>query len=205
MKIIERILKAKHWQIFILILVLPLIIEVFIMPDLLARESVNDFRMIMAIRIILLVGGAFVWFWSIAIGLQKKMNIALKMKTRKFKVYFFITFLYFVLILGFLGLGQGFSIGSDIYYGQAPSGGFIGGVVGLIVPLLFPIYCLFYFFYFTSKSIKTFELNSTIKISDYIGFFFGIWFLPIGIWIIQPKVNRLIQNNEKSTKAQQNL
>jgi hypothetical protein len=41
--------------------------------------------------------------------------------------------------------------------------------------------------------VKTIELQREVTFSDFAGEFFLIWFYPVGIWIIQPKVNKFAQ------------
>ena len=45
---------------------------------------------------------------------------------------------------------------------------------------------------FVAKTIQTAESQRTVSFGDYIGNFFLIWFLPIGVWILQPKINELV-------------
>jgi hypothetical protein len=108
-------------------------------------------------------------------------------------VFFFIPLIYIILIFGFIG----FAFGGILENGQQPSGGMIGRLVGIIVPLhLFSMFCIFYCLYFVSKTFKTVELQREVSFSDFAGEFFMIWFFPIGVWIVQPKINKMIENNE---------
>jgi len=50
---------------------------------------------------------------------------------------------------------------------------------------------MFYCLYFISKSLKAVELQRDVTFNDYAGEFFLIWFFPIGIWFIQPRINKL--------------
>ena len=78
--------------------------------------------------------------------------------------------------------------------GTEPSVGLIGGLVAVIVPLhLFSMFCIFYSLYFVAKTFKTVELQREVNFSDFAGEFFMIWFYPIGIWIVQPKINKMIE------------
>ena len=80
--------------------------------------------------------------------------------------------------------------------GEQPDIGFIGGVAGIIVPVhLFSMFCIFYSLYFVAKTFKTVELQRETTFSDFAGEFFLIWFYPVGVWIIQPKVNKMVEND----------
>jgi hypothetical protein len=64
-------------------------------------------------------------------------------------------------------------------------------LLSLIFPLHFlAMFCLFYLLYFVSKSLVLAETCKPASFNDYAGPFFLIWFFPIGIWFIQPRINR---------------
>ena len=46
---------------------------------------------------------------------------------------------------------------------------------------------------FAAKTMKSVELGRTAKFGDYVGEFFLIWFSIIGYWVLQPRLNRLIE------------
>jgi len=50
---------------------------------------------------------------------------------------------------------------------------------------------IFYSMYFVAKTIKTAELQRKVGFGDFVGEFFLLWFYFIGVWIVQPKVNKL--------------
>jgi hypothetical protein len=135
----------------------------------------------------LYVGLFFGWFWSIGIGLQKYIPTDIKMKIKKFKIFFFIPLIYILFLLVIIGTSfYGFSSGSNAV------GGIVGKMLFVVIPMhLFSMFCIFYLLYFVSKTIKTTELKRTVTFSDFIGEFFMIWFFPIGIWFIQPRINKI--------------
>jgi bacteriorhodopsin len=72
--------------------------------------------------------------------------------------------------------------------------GVFGAIFALVVPLhLFSMFYIFYTLYFAAKTVKTVELQREVTFSDFAGEFFLIWFYPVGVWIIQPKVNKMIE------------
>ena len=79
--------------------------------------------------------------------------------------------------------------------GKEPDTSMIGGLLGVIIPLhLFSMFCIFYCLYFVAKTFKTVELQREVSFSDFAGEFFLFWFFPIGIWIVQPKINKMIED-----------
>ena len=67
------------------------------------------------------------------------------------------------------------------------------GVPGFILPLhLLAMAAIFYALLFTAKSLVMVERNEATKFFEYSGPFFLLWFFPIGVWFIQPRVNKLL-------------
>ena len=76
-------------------------------------------------------------------------------------------------------------------------------IFALIIPLhLFSMSCIFYCLYFNAKALKTVEWQKPVTFSDFAGEFFLIWFFPIGIWIIQPRINQLFDTNIENDNNQ---
>jgi hypothetical protein len=195
---IEKFLKAKHWQLFGLMFGLPMIFQFIIMGTMMANigsmqepEPSNVFNSMKLFPIIMIVymGVFFGWFWSIAIGLQVKIPQNIKMKVKNFKIFFFIPLFYLTVLSVLISI-----MFMRISDGNGLGGGVITGQVGIIIPLhLLSIFSMFYILYFVSKTIKTVELQREVSFGDYAGEFFMIWFYPIGIWIIQPKLNKMFE------------
>lgn len=62
----------------------------------------------------------------------------------------------------------------------------------IILPLhLFALFCFFYGFYFVSKSLVAVERGEAVTRHDYTITLLLILFSLIGIWLIQPRINRL--------------
>lgn len=195
----EKFLKAKHWQLFLLTFGIPMIFQFVMMGFIISNigtESNPDPAMMFnymkffPIMMIIFMGVFFGWFWSVAIGLQKKVPQKVKMKVKKFKIFFFIPIAYMLFITVFMET----TMGGLMESGSEPSGGLIGSLAAIIVPLhLFSMFCIFYSLYFVTKTFKTVELQREVSFSDFTGEFFMIWFYPIGIWIVQPKINKMIE------------
>ncbi|WP_373551080.1 hypothetical protein [Haliscomenobacter sp.] len=55
---------------------------------------------------------------------------------------------------------------------------------------------IFYCIYHVAKTIKTVELQRKVTFSDFIAEFFLVWFFPIGVWILQPTINKLAAKDD---------
>ena len=184
---IDTFLKAKHWQLFIVMLGIPLLFQFYTMFNMFSDldsesnpnpENIVDTFQMFPIIMILFSLVFFGWFWSIAIGLQKNIPAEVKMKVKKFKIFFFIPLIYIIFFMIYMG-GLFSGIGTNGF-----SSG--GGIVAVILPLhLFSMFCIFYSMYFVAKTIKTVELQRKVGFGDFAGEFFLLWFYFIGIWIIQ--------------------
>jgi len=210
MTITERFLRAKHWQLFLPIFGVPLVFQIVMMwtmaanfmngtiPDPLVMFKYFSFFPVM---MIFLAGIHFGWFWSVAIGLQPKVPSEVKMKTKKFNAFFFIPLIYLLFIS--IAIGIVFSGLPDLNEsGYQPDFVLMGTVAAIIIPLhLLSMFSILYCLYFVAKTFKTVELQRETTFSDFAGEFFMIWFYPIGIWILQPKINKMVE--EGSTSSEQ--
>lgn len=179
---IEKFLKAKHWQIFLITYGLPFLIQAIMIPMTIMGSNPMIMFKIFPIMMILFIGGFFGWFWSVAIGLQQVIPDEIKLNVRIFKIFFLIPLTYIIFIFGLIATSF-FSGGPNL------------GVFAIIVVFhLFSMFCIFYCLYFVAKTFKTAELQRKVTFGDYAGEFFMIWFFPIGIWIVQPKINKMIAN-----------
>lgn len=143
---------------------------------------------------IVFMGTLFGWMWSMAIGLQKMIPPGIDMKTTMFKIFFFYPLIYTLLFCLFFV----FSFSSILHAqnGTAPSPIFFVGFA-VIFPLhLFGMFCMFYTIYFVAKTIKTVELQREVSFSDFVAEFFLVWFHFVGVWILQPKINKMVESYE---------
>ena len=197
---IDKFLKAKHWQLFLLMFGIPVILQSIAIGFIMYNgshggdpDSVIMLNTLTLFPVIMLVysGLFFGWIWSIAIGLQKRIPVSVKMKVKKFKTFFFVPLIYILLI----SLFAGFSVSGLFVNGNASASVIVGGIAITIVLILhlFSMFCIFYSLYFVSKTIKTAELQREVNFGDFIGEFFMLWFYPVGIWYIQSKINKMAQ------------
>ena len=129
--------------------------------------------------------GTFGWIWAISIHMKHKLPNNLELKTSIFKFLFTImTLLSIVIILKLLFALTG-------YYDS----------VATITTKTFQVLIIVIFFIiiwttrFAAKTIKSIELGRIAKFTEYLLEFFLINFSFIGFWIIQPRINRILNNN----------
>lgn len=207
MKIIERILRAKHWQLFLVTIGIPFSIHIISMIILFVifinyknTDFSNTFIIVIGIIFILLMLAGLVsssmlyaWNWAIGIGLQEKLPIPLRSNTRYFKLCFLYPIIHVLLLFPIFIVALVYNINTKI----EPIANNIILLYAIFLPFhLMAMACMFYNIYFAARTFKTTELQRKTTFSDFAGEFFLIWFYPIGIWIIQPKINRMI--DEKS-------
>lgn len=197
---IERFLRAKHWQLFMLTFGIPLILQIGLFISIIVTSVTSDgdpdtsfflfYVLLFPVLMILFTAVFFGWFWSIVTGLHHFIPHELQLNQTRFKVFFFIPLVYIILITIFMtGMFSGLTDGS-IDANNEPE--------HLIFAVFFPIhifsmFCIFHSLYFVAKTVKTAELQRSVTFSDFAGEFFLIWFYPIGIWIVQPKINTIVE------------
>jgi len=182
----KKFLKAKHWQIFMLTIGLPIILEIILIPFIIIGNNPMVILKIMPIMFIFFTGGLFGWLWAIAIHLQEKLPDDLKLKVNRFKTFLLVPIIYFMIFFVLLDS----IMGGAIENGTGPD----PAIFALIVPFhLFAIFCIFYCLYFVSRIFKTVELQRKVTFSDFSGVFYMILFFPFGIWTIQPRINKMIE------------
>jgi hypothetical protein len=190
-------LRLKNREIFTLIFGLPIVMAVIALLIMkIFNNQLLEYRLMISISLI--VGtGFFGWIWSIAIGFQNKLPVDLKMKTKMFRVIMLFSFVIFVCIMFLMLIDNPMKmellVGKQLTITEKLPG-IIFSVISTLsfFALIFILYC----FYFAAKTIKTIELQKKVILLDFVVEFLMICLFPIGIWIIQPRINQLAENKE---------
>jgi len=199
---VDKFLKAKHWQLFFLMIGVPvgsfLTLIAIIFSSIKEGTPPEPEKILLVFKVFpfIIVGFAsliFSWFWSVALGLQNAVPTNLQMKTTKFKVFSLIP-LVFITVLGVVMFVTINNIKPNEF--RFPS----EWIAPIIFTLqAFSVFGIFYSMYFAAKTLKTVELQREVKFSDFASEFFMFWFFPVGIWILQPRINKV---NEENTAAE---
>lgn len=202
---INTILRAKHWQLFSIVFGLPFLIYLFMVYQIFSsintiEESAPDPGIILGYAKYLIAFGFistivyWLWYWSIGVGLNSKVPENAKLSNTTFKIFLLLPAIYLFAVLAFV-LTMMSSL-PELEAGGAPP--FNPALITLILPLhFFSIFCIFYCIYFVAKTIKTVELQRKVTFSDFVAEFFLVWFFPIGIWILQPTINKLVDKDSE--------
>lgn len=192
-------LKTKHWVLFLLmygfIIFIQFLPVYFFITDSLnhtyfeSEKFVLDMLGIIMFFTIISVIVLFAWIYSISIGLQKLFPDDIKYNKKAFKIFFvspiIFYFLLFVFILSLAG-------GGIEYYIEANPFIFIIIVFLVIMPLSFySAFCQIFLTIYAAKSYKTALLQRKVTFRDFVGEFFLIYFSMVGVWVLQPKINRM--------------
>jgi len=124
----------------------------------------------------LFIAVLFGWFYTIGVNLTKKLPDTAKMNMTKFKLFMLILIFHIFFFYMF------------VHFRMQPN---TATIVVIVILNLFSMFCIPYCIYFNAKALKTIELQRLVTFRDYVGEFFFLLFFPIGIWIIQPRINKI--------------
>jgi hypothetical protein len=182
-----QLLKIKHWQLFSLLFAIPFLFQMVMMGIVTSSNDPTVFLFSFPFLITYVLGLYFAWFYVLGVNLHKKLPQTVNLSLGRFKFFLFAPVVYAVFLFVFM-----FVTFSDMSVDSQ-----IDPLIFLwILPFhFFAVYCIFYCLYFVAKSLKSVELQRPVDFNDYAGEFFLIWFYPIGLWFIQPRINKLFDSN----------
>ena len=179
-KIMSAILKLKHWQIFLF-----LIGSIGLYVYFSGTHIDLGFLTSKELKAIFGVLGILIMFlWILAIGLLTN-----KAPTNPYRFRKGLYILSIVLcIIGYSVLHI-----TPLLIDKIPN---LGLMVSPLTPLTF--FGIIYTFYNVSRSLKSLEVGRKVEFSECIIDALLLLVSPIGVWIIQPKINKIIKlSNDK--------
>lgn len=200
-------LKLKDWQLFGILLVIPVILQTVIVAMVLTNNDlvrlsfgfmINPVRiadiltaippglvMVISALTIVFISLVFCWLYSLGVNLHKKLPETAVIKLPVFKVFLFISAAHEIVV----------SVWMYFLFLEISSGKALDmKMLSFVTPLhLISMCCAFYCFYFIAKALKSIELQKPATFADCKATFFLVWLFPVGIWLIQPKINKLFQ------------
>ena len=185
-----KLLHLKHWQLFMLLFGIPIIFHISALIIIFSTQNGKIALIGFPLMLIFFMVVFFGWFYTLGSNLVSKLPGTVRMSLTKFRIFLLVPVLYILLLFIFMA----------VFFSTKPSGSEVGpppnfGFIALIIPVhLFSMFCIFYCMYFISKALKVAELQKPVTSSDYIGDFLLFWFSPVGEWILQPRINKLFNN-----------
>ena len=165
----KKILKFKHWQLFILIV----LTGAWTSPSPL-KEIINSISILTFM----------LWIYAIGIYGQEKLELLNlpTLKTELFKIN--IVLFPILLIISFLILPEQTAENTQSEFNIRTI---------IIIPItLYMFFAFFQTLVFACKTISMLELKREVKFSEYLKNLLLTLFLIFGIWVLQPKITKLI-------------
>jgi len=179
------LLRLKHWQLFVIVFGIPFILNLVLTVSTFSSGYSSFMFALVATVISLSIACIFGWYYSLGINLHKKLPETIKVNVRRFNICLLATVFYSIFFFYFwiktkkeIMLGQ--PMNTSMFY---------------LMPFhILSIACLLYCLYFIAKILKAVELQRPVLYNDFASDFFLLLFYPVGIWIIQPRVNKLFND-----------
>jgi hypothetical protein len=181
--------RAKHWQIFLLFVVVFAVAYFPVIDNLTAalKSPEGSAVTLLLTEVATVVAGwcFLLWLWSLGSFLSAVVPAALKPKKRFFLLATVYAAIYVPVSMVFFH-----SIDSKLFVATLP------------LPFL-GLLCMFYSLYFVGKSLVMAETGKPAKFYDWAGPAMLLWMCLIGVWIIQPRVNRLYAQKRNAGAAEE--
>ncbi len=164
-RFMEILLKLKSWQMFLLI-VTPMVLPSMI--------GVVPHLVVFFITWLLWMSVLLGWIYSVGIKANSLVPDSLKKSTRILKFSLGIPIAYSIVFSDLTLSSQSFP--------------------PWLVPVhLISMICVFYGMLFAAKQMVVAMKQEPVGFFEYCGPFFLFWFSPIGVWFLQPKINKLAE------------
>jgi len=178
-----KFLTLKHWQLFGWMVAVPIIIQFFSIVWVISTKNPTNFQFVSALQMILFISLFFGWCYALGTNLYKKLPKSVSLNLIRFKIFLFVPAIYILALSIYM-------VTMNLGFTSAINSGLI--ITGILVPVhLFSMFCIFYCQYFIAKALKSAEWQKPVTFSDFAGAFFLIWFFPIGVCFLQPRLNQL--------------
>ncbi len=165
--------QAKHWQVFTVIFGLFCCTNVVLLLPALNGRNKGGLSTAGVIAVLVFYGCFAMWYWSMASFVQSSVKAILRPSLRFYRFAISYPLVYLLLF--------------NLFFEKLTP-----AVILVIFPFhLLALFCLFYTPGFITKNLAAAETEQAVRFRDYAGALFLLWFFPIGIWFIQPRINRL--------------
>jgi hypothetical protein len=179
----HKLLTLKHWQIFALLIGIPVVFQFSMFALIMMQEDMTVLLAGFSVVLLFSISILFVWLYTTGKSLYQRLPKEMAMSLTRFKIALVVPAVYLATIL----------VSAFVFMPNTSGESNISpSIFFLIVPLhLLSMVCIFYTLYFNAKALKAVEAQREIQFSEYLGEIFMFWFFPIGIWVIQPRLNKI--------------
>ncbi len=191
----DFVLKAKHWQVFLVLFAMPYLLQIMIIPSDIEPENMQSFVFIMIPFTLYYLISNLTWYWAVGIRLLKKTPEEIAPKSILFKISIIGVAMVYASV--FAVMIRLFDIISQILNETLEPEKILPIAGILLILMLMLLICFTYIFVFTARSIYTAETQEKAKFTNYIAEFFLVWFLPVGVWFLQPRINKIVREDNE--------
>lgn len=143
----------------------------------------NTMFYLLPVILILSMSAFFAWIYTMGTELNKKLPDTVSVNLNKFRGLLLYSIGYVAFFCLFALVGFKMLSDSESTNNNWPL---------FILPFhIAAFYGIIYSLYFIAKELKSVELRQEVKFGDFAGEFMLLWFYPLGIWVIQPRINRI--------------
>lgn len=175
------LLRLRHWQAFLLLFILPFLMQ----QAILALLNASDVRLGPASAMLIDAIPATVfalWMWRVGIWLFRRLPESIKITPLYFHLSTFYMLLYTLVFVYTFAM-----VRDSVVAGTLPL-----GLLILILPMhLFATFLYLYILYFMARLLLSVEEQRVVDFGAYAGTYFYFLLLPLGIWFIQPRLRKL--------------
>jgi len=169
-------LTAKHWQLFILLFGTMTVAQIAMIAASVSTET-NTSSVMIGTLMLPFIAALLYWFWVLGSFLHSITQPQIRPRMVFFRVALLCPAIYLpVFVFLFPNFPPGLSL--------------------LFLVHMFATFCMFYLLYFVAKSLVVAETGKPAGFYDFAGPLFLIWFFPLGVWFVQPRINRLFAERQ---------
>ena len=176
----DFIMRMKHWQVFLFV-ALPFLLMFLVIPTFVLLKPAITVTVIMFPLLAVWIISFISYILFLGISIDKFANFPKKPNKKNFSGLMIYSFIYSLLFI-FLFTDMGPM--DDLHN---------------VMPKILPFHLLamlsnIYGIRFIAKMLVSIEKGEIVKAGDYLGEFFLFWFIPVGIWVLQPRINKIAKN-----------
>ncbi|HWA36202.1 MAG TPA: hypothetical protein VG737_18805 [Cyclobacteriaceae bacterium] len=170
------VLSFKHWQVFLVLLVITTLSSFTIEGNRTLTSILN------------LAGAILYLLYPIVLGhalfqlLPEKIDL-------NYNLFLFNSF---IVLSVYSGMAIVFNGESTHFTGLAA------------LPVFYFMYAIVHIYLFPARVLKSIERDSRVGAGECFGAFLLVVFAPIGIWFLQPRLNKILENSKIESAAEAN-